>query len=516
MGAVATGAMEPQDAAAGPPARIRPLPRPVIGVLAGALAALLVVLVLGLGQAGALGVEDNGDGYRLFCGLGLEPTTLDGFASWKGGWNPQFGVGAPTCPDPQPSSAAVIAGVSIALSSGTWAPTDLGWLYAGLVGVVVGLAAWAASAGGWRRALVVAVPLLPLVVPAFPRFFVSTYGEPAGLLGALTVGCGVAALAVTRPEHRAARVVALVLAAAGGLVAATAKVAYAPVLAAAVVVCALVVVGTGRRRRLVGPAVALVTVLAAALPISAALTRQSADYEAVNTHDIVFTMVLLELGPPATGPLGLPPEAAAQTGNGYFNGPDRPTGAAWWRAAILDDPARTRSAAYALLAQDPAVVARALGVGLQATTRADLPYLGSRAAAASVLSQSSGDPGWSGARQPDLARVLQDSRRPPWPPTVLVLLAVAAAATARWQGPARRWSLAAGGAAVTAVALIAVAVIGDGYFEIFKHVWLAAYLLVVSALCLAGAVAAGLVPLLRARRPPGQPGRSAAIRRRAW
>jgi hypothetical protein len=496
---MATGTIEQQQAAPDPPPRTRRLARPVLGALAGAAAAMMVVLVLGLGRASALGVDDNGDGKRLFCGLGLTPTTLDGFASWKGGWVPQFGVGVPTCLDPQPSSAAVIAGISTSLSSGTWAPSDLGYLYALLVGVVIGLAAWAASAGGRWRALVVAVPALPLLVPAFPRFFVSTYGEPAGLLGTLAVGCGVAALAVTRAEHRAARVVALLLAAAGGLVAATAKVAYSPVLLAAVVVCALVTVGTGRRRRLVGPAVAVLAVLLAVLPISAALTRQSAEYEAVNTHDIVFTMVLVELGPAATGPLGLPPEAAALTGNGYFNGPPRPDDVGWWRAAILDDPARTRSAAWALLAENPAAVARALGVGLQATLRADLPYLGSRASGGSVLSQRSGDPGWSGARQPDLAQVLQESRHPAWP-TALVLVALAAAATARWQGPARRWSLAAGGSAVTALALIAVAVIGDGYFEIFKHVWLPAYLLVVTGLCLvSGAAVTGLAALRRAR-----------------
>ena len=36
-------------------------------------------------------------------------------------------------------------------------------------------------------------------------------------------------------------------------------------------------------------------------------------------------------------------------------------------------------------------------------------------------------------------------------------------------------------AAVSAVGVVAAAVLGDGYFEIAKHVWLAAYLLVVTA-----------------------------------
>ena len=46
-----------------------------------------------------------------------------------------------------------------------------------------------------------------------------------------------------------------------------------------------------------------------------------------------------------------------------------------------------------------------------------------------------------------------------------------------------------------------VAVAGDGYFEVFKHAWLAAYLLAVSGLCLAGAAVTALaVPVLARRR----------------
>lgn len=113
-----------------------------------------------------------------------------------------------------------------------------------------------------------------------------------------------------------------------------------------------------------------------------------------------------------------------------------------------------------------------------------------------------GAPRLVGAQQPDLARVFADTRRPPWLPTALVVVALAAAATSGWQGRARRWSWAAGAAAGTALGLVAVAVVGDGYFEIFKHVWLAAYLLAVAGSCLAGAVAVGAVDLVRRRRRP--------------
>ena len=511
MGAMATGAAGTTSSTDAGDATAHPAPladrgsrgRILLGAAGGLAATLLVVLVLRLPTGRPLGVEDNGDGYRLFCGVGLRPATLDGFASWQDGWVRTYGVGPPTCPDPVPSSALAIARATTLLTPGTWSPTVLGWTYAVLVGLVVGLGAWAAAAAGRRRALVVAVPVLPLAAATFPRFFVSTYSEPAGLLGCLTTAVGVAVLLATRREHRAERAVALALTAAGGLVATTAKVAYVPVLGAAVLVCALSAVGIRRPRR-AGPAVALVTVLVAVAPVLDALERQEKFYAPVNAHDLVFTTVLLELGPSATAPLGLPPEAAALTGNGYYNGPPRPDGVPWWEDAILARPAETRAAALALLAEHPAVAARAVGVGLQATTLADLPYLDSAPASPSKLSVPSGHPGWSGARQPDLAQVLEGTRRPPWLPSVLVVVALLAAATARWQGRAARWSLAAGLAAATALALVVAAVAGDGYFEVFKHVWLAAYLLALAGLCLAGGAVTALVGPVLARRRAGR------------
>jgi hypothetical protein len=495
---MATGTTDATDTS-GPPRHVtRPVPRhrALLGAVAGLTATVLVVLATRLFT---LGVEDNGDGYRLFCGAGLTPLTMDGYASWRGGWTTDFAVGPITCDDPVPSSALLLARATTLVTPDTWSPTVLGWTYALLVGLVVGLGAWAASAAGRRRALVVAVPVLPLAAATFSRFFVSTYSEPAGLLGCLTTAVGVAALLVTRPEHRSARAVALTLTALGGLVATTAKVAYVPVLGAAVLACAVVAVGV-RRPRVAGPVVALVTVLLAVAPVLAALDRQEQAYASVNAHDLVFTTVLLEVGPSATSPLGLPPQAVALTGNGYFNGPPRPDGVPWWEGAILGRPAETRSAALVLLAEHPAAAARAVGVGLQATTLADLPYLDALPAPSSAPSSPDGHPGWSGARQPDLAQVLADTRRPPWLPSVLVVVALAAAATARWQGRAGRWSLAAGLAAGTALGLVVVAVAGDGYFEVFKHVWLAAYLLALAGLSLAGAAATGLLAAWRARR----------------
>jgi len=473
---------------------------------AGVVAASLVVLTLGLPTGRTFGVEDNGDGFRLFCGLGMVPRTVDRIAAWKGGVVTDFAVVAsPTCGMSTPSSAALVLRAAMLGGDGSVALSTVAWWYAALVGLVVASAAWAASASGPGRAAVLLVPVAPLALPAFTRFFVSTYGEPAGLLGALAVACGVAALLVTRPGQRAARTVALTLTALGGAVAATAKVGYLPVLVAAVVACAVVAVG--RRRRL-GPAIALVTVLAVAVPIGAAVQFQDQVYGGANVHDVVFTLALPELGPDGPAALGLPPEAADVAGDGFFNGPPLPT-AGWWVRAIGEDADATRAAAHEALIRHPGALLRGLGVGLQATTRADLPYLAAGPGDPARHTGLGGDVGWSGSQGPALRAVLDDTPWPAWLPTALVLLAVAAAGSSmlwrRREPAAARWCLAAGLAAITALGLVAAAVLGDGYFEVFKHVWLAAYLLVLSGLGLVGALGAWASRALGVRylRRPG-------------
>src|SRR4051794_4639168 len=252
--------------------------RGALALTAGLGAAAVVVLPLGLPRGRTFGVEDNGDGYRLYCDMGLVARTVDRVAAWKGGVITDYALAAPTCGASTPSSAGMVLRAATLGADGTFALVTVAWWYAALVGLVVALAGWAASASGLRRAAVLAVPVVPLALPAFTRFFLSTYGEPAGLLGTLAVACGVAALLVTGAEQRAARTVALLLVAFGGAFAATAKVASLPVLVVAVVVCAGVTVGRRRPRRLVGPAIAVVTVLAVAVPVASAVGFQNRVY----------------------------------------------------------------------------------------------------------------------------------------------------------------------------------------------------------------------------------------------
>ncbi|MDL5158135.1 hypothetical protein [Actinomycetospora termitidis] len=442
------------------------------------LAAVAMVLV----ALGSRGVEDNGDGFRLICGEGLVPRTVDGIASWKGGVVTDFALAsAPTCAESAPSSARLVLRAAALLSDDTLDLRTVGLIYALLVGLVVGVAAWAATATGLRRALVLVVPVAPLALPWFSRFFVSTYAEPAGLLGTVAVGCGLGAFLAARHAGPADRATALALVAVGGLVAGTAKPAYLPVLAVTVAVVAVGSRSLVRRGRLRTPVVVVaVLVGVAAVPVGAALRFQSLAYESANVHDLVFTLVLPELGPGATADLGLPGEAAAYTGTGFFNGPPHPS-AAWWREAVLTQPDATRARVHRTLVSEPATVVRAIGVGLRATVRPDLPYLASGPAVANRLSPLGGDPGWSGARQSDFRRVLDAGGWWQWLPALLVAACLVIGSR---RSP---WCRAAGLVGITALGLVVAAVFGDGYFELFKHVWLASYVLIVAALCLVGA-----------------------------
>jgi hypothetical protein len=489
---------------------------PVAALAAGVLAVAVVVLSLGL-VGTPVGAGDNGDGARLYCGAGLVPSTPDGRSNWKGGVVLEFATGAPGCPDPIPSTALPVLRLATVGSGPTWSLTRLGVLYALAVGALTGVAAWAVGAG--LRLLALVPALLPLVGPTFTRFFISTFSEPAGLLGAYALCLGVAVIAVTGPAERGARTVGLVLVASGGLAAATAKASFVPLLAVAVVVAAATVVGTGRRRRLVGLATAAALALVAALPVAAGVQWQQRHFAAVNAHNLVFTTVLPEVGPAALAPLGLPPAALTAAGRAYY-----PAGIAGVPGApvIAADPAGARTAAYGVLLAHPAATVGALGRGLTATLGASLSYLPSApVTAASVPPVLGTTVGPQGADRAQLLAWL-DGLAVPWLPAVVAAAGLLAGlSTARRR---RRLSAApdpqqghpapmesqegapaaaspAGAAAVatasarlaalaaaSAVGLVAAAVLGDGYFEIAKHTWLAAYLLAVTGTSLVLAV----------------------------
>ncbi len=459
--------------------------RPVAAMAAGLVAGLVVVVSLGLPSASA-GAGDNGDGYRLYCGAGLTPATPDGRSNWKGGVVLDFTTGSAPCSDPIASSALPILKLATAGAGPVWSLSTLGLLYTLAIAVAAAVAAWAVGPG--VRLLVLVPALVPLAGPTFSRFFVSTFGEPAGLLGACVLCLGGGVIAVTDRQLVPERIAGLVLVAGGGLLAATAKTAYVPLLATAVLICAATAVRTAGRERVAGPVVAVAVALLAVAPVLAGVGWQQRNYAVVNAHNLVFTVVLPEVGDGALGPLGLPPAAAPFAGRAYF-----PEGANGYPGSevVAARPAEVRSAAYRELLTHPSAALQAVGTGLEATLGARLDYLPSQPLTATtvppVLGSSVGEQG------ADRGRLLAwlDSLPVPWLPAVLALVGVAAGLR---RGNA--FTRIAGLAALSAVGIVVIAVLGDGYFEIAKHVWLAAYLLEVTGAAL---VLAAVVALLSRR-----------------
>ncbi len=437
------------------------------------------------------------------------PATPAGQSNWTGGVVFEFNRGA-ACPDPIPSTALPILRAAAHGQPDGWSLTSLGLLYALLAAAVTAVSAWAATAGGLHRALVLAPVLAPLANYDFSRLFLSTFSEPAGLLGALTLACGVGCIAVTSRVHRLERLTALLLVVGGGLLAATAKTAYAPLLGIAALVCVVTAVSVRRPEprwhdRVAGPLVATVALLTAAASLPASLAWQTRNYPSVNAYNLTFTTVLTEV-PGSADALGLPDAANGYAGEAYYpNGPDGVPGA----DLIAANPAAAQKAAWRTLAAHPEALLGAVGVGLQATEGRALSYLPSVPWTPQTVAPQGVAPAGEQGASAGMLRGWLDSMPAPWWPTLVATIGVLAGLI----GSVRRgrlWSAfarVAGVAALSAVGVAAVAVLGDGYFEVAKHVWLAAYLLDVTALALAGAGVTALLTIRTAERSDPSTGR---------
>jgi hypothetical protein len=456
-----------------------------VGRVATALAAAAVCTRVVLKVTGQLpgmrpvGAADNSDGFRLYRGAGLVADLPDERAGWKPGVLLDFTRTEPA-DDPMPSAALPVIRAAAAGFPQRWSLTRLGRGYAILAGVLAGAATFAATADDLAGALALVPALVPLADRDFARFFLSTYSEPTGLLGAAALLAGTAVLAVNR------RGGGLALAGGGGLLAITAKLGYAPLLPIGAAVCATT---GGRAGRLAGAA----ALVAAIRPVVAALRWHARFYPRVNTHNLVFTLLLPEFGPAAAAAVGLPPAALAHAGRGSSD--DQGWGTDYdqipgWQATIGTDEKRVRRAALRFLARRPRRLARVLGIAMQATRGRDLEYLPDTPLPAGhdgpMTVPATGETG----HDPKTLHKWLDAMPAPWLPTLLA----AAGAVAGLAGSRHRDDLVralcrvAGVSAVGAVSIAALAVLGDGYYEITKHVWLSAYLLDATGLALLAVV----------------------------
>lgn len=476
---------------------MRRLVPPLVGGAVALTTSMGLGLVLGLLGGSPVGVGDNGDGYRLFCAAGLRPDTPELNATWRGVVVTTFTTGHAPC-GPPASSAAVVLAATVG-DGPSWSLSALAWAYVGLTALGAGLAAAALSVDAPRRAALVALPLAPLVaVPWWSRFGLSSYAEPAGLLGTVWLVLGLLVVAGTVRERRAARLTALALIVAGGLMAMTAKPGFAPIGALAVAAAVVVAVGPrGRlRSRLPGLVAATLVVVLGAGPLLDAVRTQERDYGAINTHNLVFTVLLPELGPAVLPRLGLPPEAARGGGESYYWAGARDI--AGWDAAIGRRPDAARADAQAVLAEQPGTAVRVVVRALSATLRPALPYLPSAPRGSApeqgelrTIYPEAGPVG-------DAQRAYLDGIALGWLPSAMASVAVVAGlvslippAHRRRRGRSTASGLVriAAVASLGAVGIAGLAVVGDGFYELTKHMWLASYLLVTSGLVLLTAAA---------------------------
>jgi hypothetical protein len=486
------------------------------GGLAATVTLLGVALRIGLVRlpllgGGLIGVGDNGDAFRLFCTAGLTPDTPSRFSLWRGVVVTGFTTGAKPC-TAAPSSSATLLRLVVPGDPGLWSLTSYAWLLAGVAALGAGLGAAALAAVGPARAALVAIPLVPLLVVSWwSRFLVSLYAEPAALVGTVWVLTGLLVVGGTRPADRVPRLVALGLLALGGLVAATAKPGFIPVGGVALLCCALVVVraptSAGRPRRvlarLAGPLVALALLVGAASPVAESIVGQDRSYGAVNAHNLIFTALMPALGPDTVMPaVGLPPAAGSHSGEGFYwaGGFDIPG----WTPAIGDRPAEARATARTLIAEHPEALATMVGRGLTATMRPQLPYLPSAPRGTAPEHFEGLTPFPEAGPQTTMLLGWLAGIGAGWLPLVTVLLALAAGATTLLPRARRADPLAIGlvrvaaGAALLGLGIVTLAVLGDGYYELSKHVWLGSYCF--AATGLSGAAAAVVAATRRYRR----------------
>ena len=141
--------------------------------------------------------------------------------------------------------------------------------------------------------------------------------------------------------------------------------------------------------------------------MAAGVQWQQRHFVGVDTHNLVYTAVLPDVGGAALGPLGLPPAALSAAGRAYYpNGVDGLPGA----EVVAADPAAARSAAYGVLLAHPAAAAGALGRGLTATLGAGLSYLPS-APVTRVGARRARDDGRAAGRRPRAAAGLAGRAR---------------------------------------------------------------------------------------------------------
>jgi hypothetical protein len=466
-------------------------------VVLASLAAAVLVLFAGPD----LGLADNNDGRRLMCQVGLAPLQqpVGGTVDFDLGPAPPEVLEG--CTDDSwryPTSWAPVVGVAVAVHQGLLGSDgfdlrSLALASALLLSVAAGVLAAVLSGPAWWRLLLAGGLALAVLDTGLAAYLASPYAEAGGFVGLLLF----LAAAVSYLVRDAVRAVDVALLVAAALFVGTVKAQLAPMLLVAGAVLLLRAVawrrsagGRPRPGRVRAWPVLGAVVVVAAVPVF--LGQLGDEFSRVNRYHLLFTTLLPGSGEPAAAlaELGLPPELASYSGS-YAYGE---------RTAFAEpsyprvEEGFDRGDAVRYWVAHPAEGLRAVGTvtAEAAHTRVEHLAMTEQDPAAPIVVVDRWQPG-------HLA--LAPFRALPWPFLWLawgVSFAAGSWVAARHRLPpaVRQVGALAALLATVAASQVVVALLGDGYYEVRKHLVFSAW----ASVALVPVVLAMTVSPLLARR----------------
>ncbi|MDI2131538.1 hypothetical protein [Yinghuangia seranimata] len=477
----------------------------VLAAVATVAAAWLVTGVFGA----VYGADDNGDGTRLTCPARLAADTPSQRTAWQGGVVVNYRVAEyPGCAGlpVYPTTRRLLLN-ALTPDEGVFSLRTLAAVESSFLGVAVGCGVLLLRRWGAAGMAALAVVAVAAVAPVMARFFVSPYSESAGLVGAVLVLVGVAGVLANPVRARAERVASLALVLCGGLYGGLAKQAYVPLAAVAALVLLLAKPWepqqyepgqSTRGRILVGRAlprlVSACLCAALVVPVCSwyrAGTTWAEELRLKERTDADFVLGAvapeLERRGGSLADLGLPESLQDLVGMDTWPPPSRMVQPDWVHY-FTEGGADSRRRAAGVVMRDPGLAYTLVTRAIAATDGVRIPYLApnevgrkpSESPVRDVLDKPYAVVGavdTTGGGTVGLTSLL----------AVCLVGPTAYAAKRRRRGPVRPGIgpvdgplLLASAAAGLALLTCLVAVWGDGYYELAKHVWLAAFFAVVA------------------------------------
>jgi hypothetical protein len=339
------------------------------------------------------GAADQGDGSRLMCSAHLVPIGRAAQLAYEVPvLQTKYERVRSVCASRFPTSRVVVLQIA-ALGTGKFDLRRLGFLEISLLAAVVGLGAFLLSARGWLGIVVAAVVLITAAAPAFARFFISPLSESSGLVGAVGLLLGAAAIfsannSLPSWERRTALALLWFGAAYGGF----AKPAYVGTALVGVAVLATYKGVPPRRIRrlqrlaayLPGFSLALILLLCTGLYQAASnhwsqVSRANGvTIQDVNTHDFALLGAVpeLERAGVTLHEIGLSPNIQFAVGTPFFGHAQQLMSSTAWVEAIQQHDNATRQRVTVAVLKRPVVLwrfVREAAFASRQVDNADLP-----------------------------------------------------------------------------------------------------------------------------------------------